>query len=69
MYPFAYLTSFSQLTELMIDYGTDSKCAPKRAVLLSGRGEIWIQLEENPKTVCSTLGSYYGHLRFLKSYI
>lgn len=53
----------------MIDYGTDSKCAPERAVFLSGRDEIWIQLEENPRTVFSTLGSYYGHLWFFKSYI
>ncbi len=46
-----------QLTELMIDYGTDSKC------------EIWIQLEDNPRTVFYTRGSYYGHLWFFTSYI
>lgn len=55
-----------QLTELMIDYGTDSKCAPERAAFLSGRDAIWIQLEE---TVFSTPGSYYAHSWFLKSYI
>lgn len=51
----------------MIDDGTDSKCAPERAVFLSGRDEIWIQLEENPRTVFSTLGSYYSHLWLFKS--
>lgn len=41
--------AFSLLTELMIDYGTDSKCAPERAVFLSGRDEIWIQLRESQR--------------------